>query len=136
LAKKARGIQRREESLSPDRIIEASIELLDGSGERGLTFRALSERLATGPGAIYWHISSKGELLTAACDAIVADAMNAPVVGSTPKAIIRAVALALFDAIDALKAEAHRRGLTDDIVDAELAAYNAERRERNAPPAT
>jgi AcrR family transcriptional regulator len=101
MVKKARGIQRREESLSPDRIIEASIELLDSSGERGLTFRALSERLATGPGAIYWHISSKGELLTAACDAIVADAMNAPVVGSTPKAIIRAVALALFDAIDA-----------------------------------
>ena len=42
----------------------------------------------------------------------------------------------LFEAVDALKAEAHRRGLTDEIVDAELAAYNAERRERNAPPAT
>jgi hypothetical protein len=43
---------------------------------------------------------------------------------------------ALFEVIDALKAEAHRRGLTDDIVDGELAAYNAEGRERNAPPAT
>jgi hypothetical protein len=43
---------------------------------------------------------------------------------------------ALFDAIDALKAEAHRRGVTDDIVDAELATYNAEQRERTAPPAT
>ena len=42
----------------------------------------------------------------------------------------------LFEAIDALRAEAHRRGLTDEIVDAELAAYNAERRERTAPPAT
>lgn len=35
----------------------------------------------------------------------------------------------LFDAIRALKAEAHRNGLTDEIVDEELAAYNAERRD-------
>jgi len=34
--------------------------------------------------------------------------------------------------IAALKAEAHRRGLTDEIVDEELTAYNAER--RDAPP--
>jgi hypothetical protein len=36
-------------------------------------------------------------------------------------------------AIAALKAEARRRGLTDEIVDEELAAYNAER--RDAPSA-
>ncbi|MFM0155601.1 TetR family transcriptional regulator [Paraburkholderia sediminicola] len=100
MAKKVRSIQRREESLSPDQIVAASIELLDCGGERGLTFRALSERLATGPGAIYWHISSKSDLLTAACDAIVARTMSAPVDGSTPKATIRALALAMFDAID------------------------------------
>jgi AcrR family transcriptional regulator len=79
-SKKHVAAQRREESLSRDRIIEASIELLDSSGEGGLTFRALSERLATGPGAIYWHIANKSDLLTAACDAIVARTMNAPVV--------------------------------------------------------
>ena len=39
----------------------------------------------------------------------------------------------LFEAIGALKAEAHRRGLTDEIIDEELAAYNAER--RDPPPA-
>lgn len=39
----------------------------------------------------------------------------------------------LFATIDALKAEAHRRGLTDDIVDEELAAYNAERRDALPP---
>ncbi|MFK4442360.1 AcrR family transcriptional regulator [Caballeronia udeis] len=101
MVKKARGTQRREESLSRDRIIEASIALLDSSGESGLTFRALSERLATGPGAIYWHVANKSDLMTAACDTIVARTMNAPVDGATPKAIIRAVALAMFDAIDA-----------------------------------
>ena len=105
MAKKARSTRRREESLSRDRIIEASIALLDHSGEGGLTFRTLSERLATGPGAIYWHISNKSDLLSAACDTIIARTMNAPLVSATPKATpqatIRLLALAMFDAIDA-----------------------------------
>lgn len=100
MAKKAHSGQRREESLSRDRIIEASIELLDNGGESGLTFRALSERLATGAGAIYWHIANKSDLLTAACDAVVARTMNETVVVATPEATIRAVALGLFDVID------------------------------------
>ena len=100
MAKKAHRSHRREESLSRDRIIEASIELLDSSGEGGLTFRALSERLATGPGAIYWHIADKSDLLAAACDAVVARTMNETVV-TTPEATIRDVALGLFDVIDA-----------------------------------
>jgi AcrR family transcriptional regulator len=99
MVKKATKSQRREDSLSRDRIIEASIELLDSSGESGLTFRALSERLATGPGAIYWHIANKSELLAAACDAVVARTMNETVV-TTPEKTIRAVALGLFDVID------------------------------------
>ena len=101
MVKKARSGQRREESLSRDRIIEASIELLDSSGEGGLTFRALSERLATGPGAIYWHIANKSELLTAACDAIVSRTLEERVASATPAATIRALALGMFDAIDA-----------------------------------
>jgi AcrR family transcriptional regulator len=101
MVKKAPSPRRREQSLSRGRIIEASIALLDGSGESGLTFRALSERLVTGPGAIYWHIAGKSELLTAACDAIIARTLNAPLVGATPEATIRALALGMFDAIDA-----------------------------------
>jgi hypothetical protein len=34
----------------------------------------------------------------------------------------------LFDTMDAVSADAARRGLTDDILDAELAAHNAEGR--------
>lgn len=99
MSQKARKSPRREESLSRERIIEASIELLDSSGESGLTFRALSERLATGPGAIYWHIANKRDLLAAACDAIISRTMNQTLV-TTPEKTIRAVALALFDVID------------------------------------
>ena len=92
---------RREDSLTRDRIIEAAIALLDDSGEAGLTFRALSVRLATGPGAIYWHIADKSDLLTAACDAVVARTLAPAAAGATPEAAIRAIALGLFDAIDA-----------------------------------
>jgi AcrR family transcriptional regulator len=99
MAKKAHRSQRREESLSRERIVEASIELLDRSGESGLTFRTLSDRLATGPGAIYWHIANKSDLLAAACDAVVARTMNETIV-TTPEATISAVALSLFDVID------------------------------------
>src|ERR1700721_565137 len=105
MVKKARSVKRREESLSREQIVEASIELLDKSGEGGLTFRTLSERLATGPGAIYWHITNKSDLLTAACDTIIARTMTAPLAsvttGATPQATIRLLALALFDTIDA-----------------------------------
>ena len=103
--KRTSNSPRREESLSREQIIEASIELLDGSGEGGLTFRSLSERLATGPGAIYWHIANKSDLLIAACDAIIARTMNAPLPsvtsGTPPHTTIRLLALAIFDAIDA-----------------------------------
>jgi len=100
MVKKPAATPRREESLSRGRIIEAAIALLDEAGESGLTFRALSQRLATGPGAIYWHVANKSELLTAACDTIVARTMDAPLADATPEDTIRAIALGMFDAID------------------------------------
>jgi AcrR family transcriptional regulator len=98
---KIRSRQRRDVSLSRERIVEASIALLDGVGEGGLTFQALSRKLATGPGAIYWHIDSKGDLLAAACDAIIAETLDAILPGPTPEASIRSLALAIFEAVDA-----------------------------------
>jgi AcrR family transcriptional regulator len=100
-----RRTQRGEPSLSRERIIDAAIALLDTEGEGGLTFRALSERLATGAGAIYWHVANKDDLLNAACDAIVTATLagvdaDSPS-GATPQARIRAIGLAMFDTIDA-----------------------------------
>lgn len=93
---------RRTEALSRERIVATAIELLDTSGETGLTFRALTERLATGPGAIYWHVANKGELLAAATEAVVTDALSfgSDESACAPRDRIRAVALGLFDAID------------------------------------
>ena len=101
MPKNARTPSRRGEALSREQIVDAAIELLDSGGEAALTFRALSERLATGPGAIYGHIADKSDLLTAACDLLVARTLDEAPAGAAPDATIRAVALALFDAIDA-----------------------------------
>ncbi|GAA1936903.1 TetR/AcrR family transcriptional regulator [Streptomyces durmitorensis] len=100
MATRTRRPERREEPLSRERIVEAAIELLDTAGEGGLTFRALAERLATGPGAIYWHVTGKDELLNAATDAVVADTMSADTTATTPQEAIRTLALGVFDAID------------------------------------
>ncbi|HEY4240409.1 MAG TPA: TetR family transcriptional regulator [Kofleriaceae bacterium] len=87
--------------LSRDRIVDAAIALLDEDGEAGLTFRALAANLATGAGAIYWHVASKQELLLAASDAVVTRALDA-VRGSTkPREAIRRLAAGVYDAIDA-----------------------------------
>ncbi|GAB3908004.1 TetR/AcrR family transcriptional regulator [Kibdelosporangium lantanae] len=97
---RARRTPRRTEALSRERIVDTAIEVLDTAGESGLTFRVLTQRLATGPGAIYWHVANKDELLDAATDAVVALAVK-PAGHGSPRDEIRAVALGLFDAIDA-----------------------------------
>src|ERR1044072_878737 len=85
MANRARRAERRQEPLSRERIVSTAVELLDTVGEGGLTFRALAERLATGPGAIYWHVTGTHELLAS----------------TTPQEAIRPLALGVFDAIDA-----------------------------------
>ncbi|WP_240434875.1 TetR/AcrR family transcriptional regulator [Streptomyces sp. YIM 130001] len=90
--------ERRTEPLSRERIVDTAVGLLDTAGESGLTFRALSERLATGPGAIYWHVAGKSELLAAATDRVVSRALTEGPDGSPDG--IHDVALGLFDAIE------------------------------------
>ncbi|MCT9112662.1 TetR/AcrR family transcriptional regulator [Streptomyces mirabilis] len=106
MATRTRRPERREEPLSRQRIVEAAIGLLDTAGEGALTFRALAERLATGPGAIYWHVTGKDELLNAATDAVIATMTSdttstAGTAAATPQEAIRTLALGVFDAIDA-----------------------------------
>lgn len=101
MARNSRTSPRRGDALSRDRIIDAAIELLDRDGEAGLTFRTLSEHLATGPGAIYGHIANKSDLMVAACDTLVARTLAACTACETPAATLRGLALGMFDTIDA-----------------------------------
>jgi AcrR family transcriptional regulator len=101
MAKTTQRTERRTDALSRERIIEAAIGILDAGGESALTFRALAARLATGAGAIYWHVADKGELLAAATDDVITGAMTDVAAGAKPREAIRAIALGLFDAIEA-----------------------------------
>ncbi|WP_166663963.1 TetR/AcrR family transcriptional regulator [Actinophytocola oryzae] len=93
--------QRRTDGLSKELIVRAAADLLDAGGESALTLRALVTRLSTGYGAIYHHVANKDDLLAAATDDIVAGVMTGVVVEGDPAEGLRAVALGLFDAIDA-----------------------------------
>jgi AcrR family transcriptional regulator len=101
MATPTRGSERRADALSHERIVDAAIELLDDEGESGLTFRALATRLATGHGAIYWHIADKSELIVAASDAVIGRALGPSIARAAPRKTIRSIAVAVFDAIDA-----------------------------------
>ena len=101
MATRTRHPERREDALSRERIVAAAVALLDVAGAGGLTFRELATHLKTGPGAIYWHVANKSELLIAATDAVLTQAMAVDVTDDTPQGAIRAVALGVFDAIDA-----------------------------------
>jgi AcrR family transcriptional regulator len=98
---KAERAERRADALSKERIVGAAIGILDADGAGALTFRALAARLATGSGAIYWHVANKDELLAAATDDVIATVMTEVAGGADPREAIRAVALGVFDAIDA-----------------------------------
>jgi AcrR family transcriptional regulator len=98
---KARRADRRDAALTREGIVDAAIALLDAEGEGGLTFRALAAKLATGAGAIYWHVPNKDELLVAAADVVVSGAIASEAKAETPQAAIRALAIGVFDAIDA-----------------------------------
>ncbi|MEH3139040.1 MAG: TetR/AcrR family transcriptional regulator C-terminal domain-containing protein [Mycobacterium kyogaense] len=92
---------RRHDALSTDRIVAAAVEILDVDGESALTFRALAARLATGAGAIYWHVADKDALLSAVTEHVVFRALPDDEPADAPDVAIRAVALAIFDAVDA-----------------------------------
>ncbi|MER7849418.1 TetR/AcrR family transcriptional regulator C-terminal domain-containing protein [Kitasatospora sp. NPDC096077] len=69
-------------ALHRDDVVAAALDLLDEVGLDRLTTRALTERLGVAPGALYWHVRSKRELLGAMADAVVAPAFAAaPVPG-------------------------------------------------------
>lgn len=59
-------------------VILTAVELLDEVGLDRLTTRALTTRLGVQPGALYWHVRSKQELLTAIADKIMGEAFAEP----------------------------------------------------------
>jgi AcrR family transcriptional regulator len=101
MATKSRRAPRRTEALSRDVIVTAAIDILDAEGEDALTLRALTVRLTTGYGAIYHHVTDRNDLLAAATDHVIARIGTDLAADAEPRQALGAVALGLFDAIDA-----------------------------------
>ena len=101
MATRSQRAPRRTEALTRDAIVEAAAEMLDAGGEDALTLRALTVRLATGYGAIYHHVADRDDLLAAATDHVIGGIVTDRVADAEPRAALRALALGLFDAIDA-----------------------------------
>lgn len=81
--------------------MKTATEILDAEGEDALTLRALTVRLSTGYGAIYHHVADRNDLLAAATDHVIGRIMTDLVADAEPHQALRAIALGLFDAIDA-----------------------------------
>jgi AcrR family transcriptional regulator len=58
------------DTLTREQIIQAAVGLLDAEGLDGLNMRALGGRLGNAATAVYWHVSSKDNLIALAADQV------------------------------------------------------------------
>ncbi len=72
--------------LRRETVVEAALELLDEVGLDALTTRALTGRLGVRPGALYWHVRDKRELLTAVATRIMDEVFAPPGTTGAPDA--------------------------------------------------
>jgi TetR/AcrR family transcriptional regulator, tetracycline repressor protein len=61
------------EALSRERIVAAALEELDAFGLAAFSIREVARRLGVYPAAIYWHVSTRNQLLAAMVAAVLAE---------------------------------------------------------------
>ncbi|AWT10063.1 TetR/AcrR family transcriptional regulator [Stutzerimonas frequens] len=71
-----RGRPAKGRGLSRVDIIHAALQLLQESGEQGLTMRSLAARLGTSPMALYRHIEDRAGLIRALSDHVYATVLD------------------------------------------------------------
>jgi AcrR family transcriptional regulator len=86
------GRPRRTPPLTRDRIVDAAVGLLDERGADGLTMRRLAEALGVTSTALYWHVSTKDDVLDLAVDRIFGD-VPLPAPGDDWRADVRELIL-------------------------------------------
>ncbi|WP_374969983.1 TetR family transcriptional regulator [Terrabacter sp. BE26] len=60
-------------ALSRDQVVATAVDLLRRYGLGDLTMRRLARELGVAPGALYWHVANKQELLVEVADALLAE---------------------------------------------------------------
>lgn len=58
------------DTLTVERIVRTTIDLLDAEPLDGLNMRSLGNRLGSAPTAVYWHVESKDNLVRLAADTV------------------------------------------------------------------
>ncbi|MDO5735758.1 MAG: TetR family transcriptional regulator [Propionibacteriaceae bacterium] len=71
-------------ALTADRIVVASLSILDDYGLADLSMRRVAESLGVKAGALYWHFPNKQTLLAAVADEILASSWGPDDVGARP----------------------------------------------------
>jgi AcrR family transcriptional regulator len=99
--KARRGARKGEaprEPLTPERIADAALAIIDADGVEGLTVRGLAQALGVGTMTVYWYVRNKDEILDMVADRSLAGVA----LGAEPsdwRDAVRAEATAVRDAL-------------------------------------
>lgn len=82
--------------LSRDSIIAAALEILDSFGLADMTMRRVASHLGVAPGALYWHVANKQELIAAIAARIITPALSPDPAEADPADLCRRLRRALL----------------------------------------
>jgi len=85
-------------ALSRDQVVATAVDLLRRYGLGDLTMRRLARELGVAPGALYWHVANKQELLVEVADALLAE-IAVPPPGQPPEEALAGLAVSLREAL-------------------------------------
>ena len=85
-------------ALSRDQVVATAVDLLRRYGLGDLTMRRLARELGVGPGALYWHVANKQELLVEVADALLSQIPEAPA-GQPPAEALAGLSVAVREAL-------------------------------------
>ncbi|MEW1954108.1 TetR family transcriptional regulator [Terrabacter sp. NPDC080008] len=85
-------------ALSRDEVVATAVGLLRRYGLGDLTMRRLARELGVAPGALYWHVANKQELLVEVADALLSEIPPAPQ-GHPPAEALAGLCVAVRDAL-------------------------------------
>jgi AcrR family transcriptional regulator len=83
-------------TLNPDRILDAAIDLLDRAGAEAFTMRALADKLGVGTMAVYSHFRGKEEISDAVAERLLDTIELPPACCGDPRAELREVCRGVY----------------------------------------
>ncbi|GAB3876636.1 TetR family transcriptional regulator [Terrabacter terrigena] len=85
-------------ALSREQVVATAVDLLRRYGLGDLSMRRLARELGVAPGALYWHVANKQELLVEVADVLLAEIPPVPTDRPAPEALA-GLAVAIREAL-------------------------------------